>query len=78
MIHKLNEFAKKNKYFDEDYDHDYDQKYDEFQVNHGAKNGGSHKKGHQADTYDRSLSRTKGTSKKGHNNNSESGLIDMR
>lgn len=73
IIHKLNDFEKKKKFFDEDYDHDYDEKYDDFHVNHAARKGGSHKVGHHANTFDRGERSKKGIAKKGHHDDSESG-----
>lgn len=77
VIHKLNEFENKKKFFDEDYDHEFDEKYDDFYVGNGSKQGRTFKRGHQEDLFQQSGRLGKGFTKNSKDSRNESGLIDI-
>lgn len=51
-IHKLDEFKKDKKFFDEDGEEGFDEKYGDFHEEHAHKKGGSHKKGHKKGAHE--------------------------
>lgn len=74
VIHKLDEFEQKKKFFDEDFNEDYDEGHGAFHDGHASKKGGSHKKGHHNTHFEHGESEKKGHGKKGSHHHHVSGL----
>lgn len=72
-IHKVDEFKKDKKFYDEDHDEGFEEKHGDFHEDHGYKKGGSHKKGHHHSGHHHDEYGKKGSHKKGHHHHDHSG-----